>query len=302
MAATAPNLHPANAPLRIRSLGVYVWLRYSAAFCFLVYGFAKLWGAQFTILDSELDKPMGQVSGFWLTWYYFGYSRAFGAMIALLQIGGAMLLTFRRTALLGACVLLPVVANIVLIDVFFQIDLGATLVALYLLIAVSGILLAHRRELFDLFWHPEAGAATGKRRTAAAMWAVRTALVLIPCFGTYWIANYNNIAPTPLDGAWQVVEATPANGAALPVMIFFERNRAYWCSFKLANGTYETHNFEVDPAKQFVTISEHWLTKGPEIFAGHFSVAGNSMVLTGKFGTSGEISTLDLVRTNVRAR
>jgi hypothetical protein len=44
-------------------------MRCFAAFVVLVYAFAKINGSQFTILDSELDKPMGEVSGFWLTWY-----------------------------------------------------------------------------------------------------------------------------------------------------------------------------------------------------------------------------------------
>jgi hypothetical protein len=88
----------------------YTFLGYSVAFWFLFYGFAKLWGAQFTVLDSELDKPMGQVSGFWLTWYYFGYSPLFGGVVALAQIGGAILLMFRRTTLLAACALIPVVS------------------------------------------------------------------------------------------------------------------------------------------------------------------------------------------------
>src|SRR5436190_13158380 len=98
-------------------------LRYGSAAVLLVYGFAKLNGSQFTILTSELDKPMGQVSGFWLTWYYFGYSPFFGTFIALAQIGGGVLLMFRKTTLLGSCLLLPVVTNIILIDIFYRIAL-----------------------------------------------------------------------------------------------------------------------------------------------------------------------------------
>ena len=40
-------------------------VRWFAALIAVVYGFAKLNGSQFTILDSELDRPMGEVSGFW---------------------------------------------------------------------------------------------------------------------------------------------------------------------------------------------------------------------------------------------
>jgi hypothetical protein len=54
-------------------------VRWVAVVLCIVYGFAKLTGAQFTILDSELTRPLGQVSGFWLTWYYFGFSPIYGS-------------------------------------------------------------------------------------------------------------------------------------------------------------------------------------------------------------------------------
>jgi hypothetical protein len=37
--------------------------RWIAAGLLMVYGFAKLNGSQFTVLDSDLTKPMGDVSG-----------------------------------------------------------------------------------------------------------------------------------------------------------------------------------------------------------------------------------------------
>ncbi len=123
------------------------FVRFTAAFVLLIYGFAKLNGAQFTILDSELDKPMGQVSGFWLTWHYFGYSPFYGTFLALVQIGGAILLTFSRTALLAACILAPMLANIVLIDICFGVDLGATAMAILLLRMMIGLIAPHWRRL-----------------------------------------------------------------------------------------------------------------------------------------------------------
>ena len=62
-------------------------VRWVAAALCILYGFAKLNGSQFTVLDSEVTKPLGQVSGFWLTWYYFGYSPIYGSLIALIQSG-----------------------------------------------------------------------------------------------------------------------------------------------------------------------------------------------------------------------
>lgn len=126
-------------------------LRYVAAFLVITYGFAKLNGSQFTILDSELDKPMGQVSGFWLTWYYFGYSKFYGNFIALAQVLGGVLLMFRRTTLLASCFLLPIIANIILVDIFYGIEFGALLVALIIGVALLIILQPHATELPERF-------------------------------------------------------------------------------------------------------------------------------------------------------
>lgn len=285
---------------------LYVFLRYSAAFGFLLYGFAKLWGAQFTILDSELDKPMGHVSGFWLTWYYFGYSRVFGGFIALAQIGGAVFLMFRKTTLLGACVLLPVITNIVLIDLCYRIDPGATVAALYLLVALAGILLVHRQELFEVFWrrqniHHERIAGRGLARAA---WAARVAMIAGLCGFAYWAANFNNRLPTPIDGSWEVTSAESIGQTqSVPEMIFFERNRARWCTFKLPDGTYQVHDFEVDAAKKSVEIWERWgddLNKGPQIFSGRYELSGSTLTLAGTFARSPGVSTIYLIRKNVR--
>jgi hypothetical protein len=283
----------------------YTFLRYSVAFWFLFYGFAKLCGAQFTILDSELDKPMGQVSGFWLTWYYFGYSPLFGGVVALAQIGGAILLMFRRTTLIAACALVPVVVNILLIDICFAIDFGATLIALYLLGALLCILLMHRVELMEVFWKKQNALyrpVPMPRLAAAGVWTLRTAMVAGLCYFGYIIANFNNRLPTPIDGAWQVTSVKPANHPeTVPAMIFFEYNRAWWCTFKMADGRYETHHFEVDCQNRSVGIWRDWMAKGPQVFSGRYDLSGSGLTLTGAFAGINDTYTIHLTRKNPRA-
>ena len=63
----------------------------------------------------------GKLAGLELTWTYFGFSHGMSAIIAFAQIGGSVLLLFRKTALLGVCLLLPVLLNIILIDIFYEI-------------------------------------------------------------------------------------------------------------------------------------------------------------------------------------
>jgi hypothetical protein len=282
---------------------LYTGSRFVASLLILTYGFAKLNGSQFTVLDSELDKPLGEVSGFWLTWYYFGYSPVYGAFIALAQVAGGLLLTFRRTALLGACLLLPIVTNIIFVDIFYGIELEALGAALVVEAALLVIVSAHRGELFELFWKRQnsafpAGAST--RRAAGGKYAARALMLVVPAVFTYWLANYNNRVPTPLDGVWDVSEVSANLGASagvgVPSVVFFERNRPHLCVFKLKDGTYDRHHFEVDEGARAVRVGRYWMRKGAEVFEGGYELDGRRLRLSGRFrGASGD-STLVLTR------
>ena len=102
-------------------------LRYWLAISICTYGFAKIYGTQFAYMYSRNDSLVGDLSGFDLTWNYFGHSYALSVIISFLQIGGAVLLLFRRTTLLGAAILFPVMFNIFLINWFFEISSYALL-------------------------------------------------------------------------------------------------------------------------------------------------------------------------------
>lgn len=88
----------------------------------LSYASAKILGTQFTTQPSTYDKPVGLLSGFELTWYYYGYSFWYGLFIALSQIASAILLFFRRTTRLGILLFLSFMINILLVDFAYDID------------------------------------------------------------------------------------------------------------------------------------------------------------------------------------
>ena len=272
---------------------IYTVLRFVAAFLILVYGFAKLNGSQFTILASELDKPMGQVSGFWLTWYYFGYSPIYGNFIALVQVFGGILLMFRKTTLLGSCILLPVLINIILVDIFYQIDVGALLVAVIIAATLIIILSFHKVELREVFWSKQNSVfppEPSPKFRVYGKYVVRALLIATPAIFTYWVANYNNRLPTPIDGAWDIVETSPHNAPTDKALtaIFFERNRAYLCVFKRNDGSYEWHHFEINSDKRTLAVWEQWLTKGAKIFDGAYELSGSQLRLSGKFANSAQ--------------
>lgn len=139
-----------NSPLQ------HAWLqgiiRYWLALSIATYGFAKILRTQFQTADYILDMPISAVNGMGLTWYYFGYSYALAIIIALFQIGGSILLLYRRTILLGAMILLPVMINIVLINVFYKISPGALINSITFSLTLLFFLGLHRKRLKAIFW------------------------------------------------------------------------------------------------------------------------------------------------------
>ena len=236
----------------------YTSVRYFAGLIAILYGMAKLTGAQFTVLESELDRPMGEVSGFWLTWYYFGYSALYGSFLAWVQIVSGLMLTHERWALLGALILLPLSVNIVLVDIAYGVDPGGVFAATVLLACVVMVVGAHRLRLRKALLLPRHDDDHGPALAVAA--AARLVLLVACASLGYWVANFNNRAPTPIDGTWDVV-ATGGDVGGVET-IFFERNRAHLAVFKEGAGRYIWHHFEVDERRDEVTIWEEWLDKG----------------------------------------
>ena len=256
--------------------------RWIAAVVCMFYGFAKLNGAQFTVLDSELTRPLGEVSGFWLTWYYFGYSTAYGSLIALVQILGGCLLVVPRTSLLAALSLLPVFGNIILIDVFFGIDLGAMLVALAVFVILLIVIAPHATRL--------RAAVLLDSKTRAAMLRV-PALLLVAALAwtvTWWAANYNNRVPTSIDGIWSVVSQPDTGNTPRWREVYFERNRAFWVTFRTVDGTDERHHFEMD-RDGVVRVWETWLTKGELLMTGRVMPDGQLDLEMTKGGQNGHL-------------
>lgn len=130
---------------------IYGIIRYTVAFNLASFGWKKLLGLQFVVQTEISDKPMNQQSGEWLTWYYFGYSFAFGVILSIIQIVGSYLLLFRRTLLLGATILFAFMLNLTLINIFYQMNTGALLQSVLLTIGIAYLILLDYGRLVAFF-------------------------------------------------------------------------------------------------------------------------------------------------------
>jgi hypothetical protein len=118
---------------------------------------------------------VSSLTGYELTWFYYGYSRTYSVILGLTQVSGGALLLFRKTALHGALAMLPVIVNILLIDIFIlPPDWGPTLPAS--IIFVSAVLIPRReaRQFVPLVWIAQTPEPASSRRLH---WTVRIVIV-----------------------------------------------------------------------------------------------------------------------------
>lgn len=150
------------------------WLRYACAWWLYFYGISKIAGHQLQMPASFAQKPVGSLSGYELTWYYFGYSHVYTYILGAIQIASATLLLFRKTSLIAAMVMLPVMANIVMINLFYWIGWGAMGTSLFITVALLLILWREREAFRALLWDTQHAEA----RTSKAHWVTRCVVLL----------------------------------------------------------------------------------------------------------------------------
>jgi len=129
------------------------WLRYVCAFLLYMYGMSKLFHTQFHLPAEIAHRPVGSLSGYELTWFYYGYSRTYACILGLTQVFGATLLLFRKTALAGALTMMPVMANVLLINLFILVnDYGPGFMATFIFISLLLIIWPQRGSLISMVW------------------------------------------------------------------------------------------------------------------------------------------------------
>jgi hypothetical protein len=102
----------------------------------IFYGLPKLFGGFFDYQLFALDSRLADVSEFDLAWYFYGKNRWQELFSGLMEFIPGVLLLNRRTYYLGAMILLPVTAQVFILNLFFEIG-GVTFQAAIILLACN---------------------------------------------------------------------------------------------------------------------------------------------------------------------
>jgi hypothetical protein len=248
VAATAAAVWTAIAGRRHPRLlrdRLYVFLRFVLAATMLRYGFIKLFPAQFSMLQPpRLALPVGEMSPMGLLWTLMSYSPAYGFFTGAIEVTGGMLLFWRRTTTLGALVVAATMANVLALNLCY--DVPVKLFSFHLLLVAIVLILPDARRLADVlvFHRPTAPAAM--RAPFRSRWAERARLpvkllVIAAALGTASYRaheSWNRRSGTPRTGVgYYNVETFVRGGVPQPRNL---DDASQWRSFAISQFGYAT--------------------------------------------------------------
>ena len=109
-----------NKPEAINYLNVGIQ-RHLLGLFMIFYGVPKLFGGFFDYQLFALDSKLGTVSEFELAWYFYGKNPWQELVSGIMEFIPGLLLLNRRTYYFGAIILLPVTAQVFILNSFFEI-------------------------------------------------------------------------------------------------------------------------------------------------------------------------------------
>ena len=207
--------------------GLRIYVRFALGMAMIDYGAFKVIKSQFP--DPPLDRllqPMGDASPMGLVWTFMGASRSYGIFAGAAEMIGGLLLTVRRTTLLGALVSLGALSNVVALNFFY--DVPAKLYSSHLLAMAVFLIVPDLRRLVDVFVLGRRVEPAEIRPLFRRLWLCRGVLVLRTLLVLGYTAFLLNDAyqtnqagldsKAPLRGLWNVDELE-VNGQARPPLV-----------------------------------------------------------------------------------
>lgn len=249
----------------------YTFCRYFLATMIISYAFAKIFETQFISQPSVYDKPIGNLSGFELTWFYYGYSYWYGLIIASTQIISSLLLFFRQTTRIGIIIFLTFMINILLMDFAYDID-GAKGMAVVLTIMALFVFFSDYNELIKYFIKTPPlfeEERTTKINKISKLKFIYIPLVFIGLFVLITTLKDKFLSQNQFFGAWENVKNNER--------IYFESANTFQ---KVNNSTFKpinsgTYTFEKDSIYLKGTQEEN---QTPEIILkGKFNINNNEL-------------------------
>lgn len=263
-----------------------IYLRYALAAILMGYGFSKVFDLQFSPPGNLLlIQPLGRMTPMMLAWTFMGYSPAYTIFAGVLECLGGLLLLFRRTSSLGALLAAVVLANVVMMNLSYDIPVKLH-ASLYLVTAIwilapavkplAELLVFHRMAQPELSpsiqWQGWRNRLRWGAKAMLAGWIVCSNAWENASDWRQWRASEHHQSG-PVEGFFEI-KAMTRDGKEVP-RLYTDAQGWRWVSiggssFRLAtvDGTrLPSSRMIVDDAKRAMVLTE-WTTSQPGSAAG----------------------------------
>jgi hypothetical protein len=206
--------------------GLRMYVRFALASWMIVYASFKVFKVQFADPSlTRLQQSVGEMSPMRLMWTFIGASEGYTVFSGLIELFAGLLLTFRRTTLLGALLTAGIMTHVLVLNLCY--DVPVKLFSFHLLLLAGFLILPDVPRLANLFLLGRPAGPVESHRLFRRPWldrtaaAVRTALVLgfvALLLTDFYTARHTSgdLRPKPpLYGIW-VVEAFTMDGQDRP--------------------------------------------------------------------------------------
>jgi len=245
-------------------------LTYYLAAIMLIYGFSKIVKAQFYLPEpNTLFTPLGMLDKDILFWGTMGTSHAYSVFMGCMEVIPALLLLYRKTRVLGLCILTGVLSQVVAVNLSF--DISVKLFSTFLLLINLLLLAPTLKQLsrFFLFYQSATLSLIPTKRLIPSK-AIRHSLkaciilfffaeALLPYIKT---GHYNDdiIPRHPLHGAYAVTHITSIHDSTsipeLEIKRFFIHRQSYFI-FQYADDRMEDFTLHIDSMAHRLTLTPY---------------------------------------------
>jgi uncharacterized membrane protein YphA (DoxX/SURF4 family) len=256
---------------------LYEWLRVYVRFVLAVamieYGASKVFPAQFLAPTTDrLMQPYGDSSPMGLLWTFMGASVPYSVFTGLGELAGGLLLTVRRTTLLGALVCIGVMSNVLMLNLGY--DAPVKLFSAHLLLMAVFLAAHDLRRLANVLVlnrpaEPEEIRPLFRRKRLARTAAAFAAVFILYMTGTMLHGSYRDLeeygpkaaSRLPLYGMWNVEELV-VDGKVRPPLVTDEKrwrrlffNTPGRLAIQLMSDSRERYNLKLDEKKRRLVLS-----------------------------------------------
>lgn len=138
-----------------KSYPVFLYLlhtlaRYYLGFTLISYGISKVFGYQFFVPDRGLITNLSELAPNHLLWSFMASSKSYQFFGGLMEIIPGILLLFKRTSLLGALFAIPVLVNVLMLNIGYNVALK--LILFHLIVFAVFMLTPDIKRLINFFW------------------------------------------------------------------------------------------------------------------------------------------------------